>query len=322
MYGINQNLKYVQNLANKSQTVEKWLTTLSTYTTDSQGLFITTSKTDSPLPEGTKQDFLPDEIIIATVLATAIKEASADHLPKILEALEKGDVSAYQESYNDLKDSMQNGVLSEEQEEAIDKQLEDVITKGALVSVGTINLLIKSRKNAIKEGLKNQTIWFTNNYAGRIVQPKINEAISKLNSGAVADVPAAFTKLKDSVEKDFTDSPYFKTVANTQTSRAYHYGVLKSGEALGYSKYRYRAILDSRTTRICRELDGIEYSVPEAVSGLETVTQANPEAAISSYPFIDEKTLPENNVKEYLKSLGAKVPPQHFNCRSSLVFVR
>lgn len=315
-------LSYVKGIENKSKSLDGWLATINTYKKDADGYFVTTNATKNELPEGSRRDFLPEELLIASVLSQSVKEATEKDLPKVLKALEDGDIAVYQEAYRDLKDTIAASPITETQKQLIDEQIDEVIDKGAVVGAGTTTLILAGQKQAVKEGLSSQAVWFTNNYASRIVQPKIDKAIESIAAGQTADASVKFKALRDTVEKEFTDSPYWQTVSNAQTSRAYHYGVLKSGQALGYSKYRYKAVLDSKTTVICRSLDGIEYSVPEAVSGLENITQSNPEAAIASYPFIDPKTLPENNVKAYLQSLGAKVPPQHFNCRSSLLFIR
>ncbi|AHC30436.1 phage head morphogenesis protein [Rhizobium phage vB_RleS_L338C] len=114
--------------------------------------------------------------------------------------------------------------------------------------------------------------------------------------------------------------PYWRVVANAAASRAYHYGVLKSGQSAGRRYYEFSAILDAKTSETCWALNGMQWPVADAIALMERIAAAEPEEVKTLAPWINYKTLePMLSNPFAMQSLGVIIPPVHGNCRSTII---
>jgi uncharacterized protein with gpF-like domain len=109
-------------------------------------------------------------------------------------------------------------------------------------------------------------------------------------------------------------------VANSYSNRAYNWGSLKGMEARGVREYRYEAVLDNRTSDICRELHGKVWSVSDGLAQSEAALYADEDDLEYVDPYVSYSDIQGQDL-ESLKNMGALIPPNHFFCRSIVVAI-
>jgi len=128
----------------------------------------------------------------------------------------------------------------------------------------------------------------------------------------------------------------YDRVAATTVNRARNWGSIFSLEAAGFEEYTIRAVMDERTSHICRDLDGKMFRVAQAMSLVREIMSGSPEdlEKLAPWPRYDAKQndhyLTIGGKKEYLKDKGTgwlqdhgiSLPPFHGNCRSTYVVTR
>lgn len=127
-----------------------------------------------------------------------------------------------------------------------------------------------------------------------------------------------------------------RTIAQQSVQRARNWGNVWSLDQAEVERCRYVALLDNRTTELCREIDGKEFRVGPARDAIERLIQLEPGAfAAEMYesaagrafskdpvgfitPFIEEDG---KTISDQLVATGRAVPPLHLNCRTRLIAV-
>lgn len=109
--------------------------------------------------------------------------------------------------------------------------------------------------------------------------------------------------------------------ANIIGTRVSAYGMFFEARARGISRYRIDAVLDDRTTAICQNMHGREFSVEEAFTRtgmLLSVTDPSQQKTMAPFPTADEI---RTKTDAELQAMGHSVPPFHFLCRSVVTMI-
>lgn len=173
----------------------------------------------------------------------------------------------------------------------------------------------------IEQGMVASAKYFTNDYYSRIVLPSmVNDINAKLTSGEPFD-DTFYRALRGNMEKRLKSVPYWRLVANQASSRAYHYGLTRAGLSAGYKGYRFVAVLDDRTTAVCRHMHGKTFWLADAVARAERIARVPPEEIQSASPWatLDDVQGKDTNA---LVSSGFLMPPLHANCRSTIALTK
>ena len=124
-----------------------------------------------------------------------------------------------------------------------------------------------------------------------------------------------------------------KTIVQTSVQRVRNWAHIGSLHQAEIEVARIVATLDSRTTEICRELDGKLVRVGAAHSGIQRLNQIEPgefakevyespiAKAISKEPVKTIKSFLEDDgktISDKLATIGRSIPPYHPNCRTRL----
>lgn len=131
---------------------------------------------------------------------------------------------------------------------------------------------------------------------------------------------------------------YWETVAANHTNRARAFAALASYEEAGVSQYEVVAVMDERTTEVCRMMNGTILSVPSALDQLERLEAAEDleEVKTQAAPFLRvdgdrivtaagqqiasrsgdawSKATPSE-----MNASGIHAPPYHHRCRTTIV---
>jgi len=128
----------------------------------------------------------------------------------------------------------------------------------------------------------------------------------------------------------------YNRVAAASVNRANNWGGMFSMEAAGAEEYVFRAVMDVRTSNICRELNGRTFSVPRVMKSVRRALDGPPSSIeeIAPWPTYDIKRddfyIETNGERSYLKGKssdwladhGVALPPLHGSCRSVVVLKR
>jgi hypothetical protein len=169
---------------------------------------------------------------------------------------------------------------------------------------------------SVVKAFSSLATWAFSRFFNQFVAPSLEAEILKAINTAGLDSPD-FSEIRALLTKRFRSSPYWFTVANNIASRAYHYGYVKSAEALGFRTVTYRATIDEVTSEICQYLDGMVFQVATVIRIAERAANSSPEEIMEQAPFRPAEDIVGKTNAE-LERMGVVVPPQHFNCRSTL----
>lgn len=264
-------------------------------------------------------DFLKHELILAALiywLWTNAQEAYG-----LEEKLTEAAKSNHPSNVSVALDAGQHhldGIVDEKEQKSIGTKIEDAIIAGAAIlgiSAETIRGL-RSVAN-LRNGMTGQVSYYANNYIRRVVTPHMMRAIQAQTSNPSAPVDllsAIQGGLTTQVKKNAT---YWRIVANQAQGRANHYGILRAAQNRGVLGYRLVAILDHRTSALCRRLHGREFWVADGLDHLERVASVSPEQVPIVAPWVKADEVKGKSAAE-LRSLGVLVPPFHAHCRTTL----
>lgn len=209
--------------------------------------------------------------------------------------------------------------------ESVESGAESSLTKAILTGAGVAalayNIITETHSyKIVKEGINKSLKYYTNKYFNDFVAPKIISDMEKVISGQDPLEPINFSYLRESLNNRLKSVPYWNVVANAAMSRGYHYGLTKAGQLSGKTGYVYNAVLDNKTSEICKYLNGRVFWLADAVNLMEKVASADADKVKEITPWLkDDQVVGKSN--EELRQLGAIVPPQHGNCRSTIILI-
>lgn len=182
--------------------------------------------------------------------------------------------------------------------------------------------------NALKQQQNYTTIqsygdsfsdYYVNKYYDRFVRPRLqkvgNEAIAK-------NVP--FDEVKDIVksglaEQEDKSQNYWSVISNVLISMQFHWAAMKAGtltlDPSSVGQYTYTAVLDDRTTTLCKSLDGRRYSIGQVLNATELALTSPASTLKGIKPFLD----PTASFDSQSVLGSVPVPPLHWSCRSLLL---
>jgi 2'-5' RNA ligase/GNAT superfamily N-acetyltransferase len=112
-----------------------------------------------------------------------------------------------------------------------------------------------------------------------------------------------------------------RMIASLNSSRLATWGFTAEAEVLGMARYKLTAVLDGRTSKFCRLVDGKIFSVPDARRKvIEVLNVQNPEdlRVVQPWPKQTKQALAEfaAMTPAELTERGLHIPPYHPHCRT------
>lgn len=174
----------------------------------------------------------------------------------------------------------------------------------------------------VHEGIVHAARYYTNQHFNRIILPEIQNRVNAILGGADPATVPGFGDINRYLSRRLQNVPYWRIVANGAASRAYHYGVMKAGTLRQLRGYEIVAIIDDRTSDICRYLDGKQYLLSETVDLMEKAIDAlDAERFTKLLPWVPSVDAIAGKSTAELVDLGYVTPPFHPNCRSTIRFI-
>lgn len=114
---------------------------------------------------------------------------------------------------------------------------------------------------------------------------------------------------------------YWQGYANHVVTRSRELGRVSAFERAEVEFAEVRAILDNRTTEVCRHMHGRRILVSELVTVRDALVENEDPTKVSEIaPWPSAKQVSQSRTKDLPR--GALMPPYHFNCRTRTVMAR
>ena len=120
-----------------------------------------------------------------------------------------------------------------------------------------------------------------------------------------------YERTPDLLKNALMSTSLVELMSSSTTTRLQNTAYSVGAELIGYSHVRYSAIIDSRTTDTCLNLNGTTWEIRIVVDHYLDLLKAE-------YVQDLHRLAPFNSL-DSLEYYGVRVPPMHFGCRSSLV---
>lgn len=117
---------------------------------------------------------------------------------------------------------------------------------------------------------------------------------------------------------------YFRMLAGTVRNHASTFGALTGLEQAGFDRYRIVAVMDERTSEVCRTMNGRTFSVPTGLKQMnETVLAEDPEELKAAAGWKSAEAVRQaagdgdaRSQEHGLAAAGLALPPYHGSCRT------
>jgi SPP1 gp7 family putative phage head morphogenesis protein len=230
--------------------------------------------------------------------------------------------------------------LAAELEPATRRYLERAFKAGQAVrGVGRAvqTLFDKPRQEAVDWLVRHDRFWI-----GKVFPEQVRDSFRDTIASGIEEglgrkaIGKRLRELMVGTEEVPGKAELYNRVAAASVNRASNWGGMFSLEEAGVEEYEFRAVMDQRTSRICRELNGRVFSVPRVMNVVRQALDGPPSAIESVAPwptfdaerndfFIqtgDRRSYLGGQSEEWLADHGVALPPLHGNCRSVIVLRR
>lgn len=182
-------------------------------------------------------------------------------------------------------------------------------------------------ENALKWFRENDQFFFGNqwqHYKGDLKEVIENE----LKGVERAYDPAVVKRLQDKMGDAFNHpkvTDYYDLVVRNAVNRSRNYGRTFSFQRKGIAEMEVVAILDERTSKICREMNGRRIKTETAVQYVQETMATPLDELTEKYKWprsSDVATWKGMSTDDIMKKLGCKLPPYHGRCRTTTIMAK
>lgn len=166
--------------------------------------------------------------------------------------------------------------------------------------------------------LGKHTLFWILNYYTMHLQTEIDDILKGYYTDGklIADIASDFaTKFADKSDRGFA---YFEGLAEHTTYRINELGKINGMVKAGVEYYEIKAIMDDRTSDVCRQMDGVIFPLSKALEFRDEILNLkSPEDIKDFAPW-----RPESDIIDFKKDgfpVGMALPPYHWRCRTITV---
>lgn len=191
--------------------------------------------------------------------------------------------------------------------------------------------------NAV-EALSEQQLWWIgnlwNDHLSRVISATVSResltvGLGREQVGRILEGVVTGSIRGGSVPKTFRGSTeqYFRALAGTVRNQASNFGALGAMRDAGFTTYRIQAVLDERTSEVCREMHGKSFRVNDGVKHVERIRGVqDPEEykRVAGWRTVEEVRQisgggDEESQRKALVAAGVVLPPFHSRCRTVII---
>lgn len=266
------------------------------------------------------EEFLPDELILAAVLGIAFLRAGEPAVEQMFKTMDAEGIRALDKAINEAEPSFRQVFSYGDTEKKTKEAIRHVMRNGSGLAGAKSTIDDLFRTNEILDDMVQATKYFTNNYFNSQVVPQLRNIVQNaLNTGTLDE--STYQLVRQAMSDRLHSVPYWRIVANAAASRGYHYGAVKAGMVLGKRGYKIVAVLDDRTSDICRALHGKEFWLADADVYVTRAATAQNDEIKTVAPFVKNVEQVLGKTSAELRDMGFLTPPFHPQCRSFIQFI-
>lgn len=214
-------------------------------------------------------------------------------------------------------ETLMKGAFTDNTERVVLDTLDRLLDRGALVAGLEQGLRDTVAANDVIEGLMESAKFHTNDFFSQNVLPDIYGKLDDIQALNLSPTDT-LKEIRELAMAGVDAGDYRgRITANGAASKAYHYGVVKGAWDAGFRVYEFVAIQDDRTSEVCDEMDGKQFSIASAVTEAERRTQGSEDDVATFAPWFTTDDI-EDKTEQELIAMGCLIPPLHANCRSSI----
>jgi len=287
---------------------------------DMEGDTLRKAVEQDPQEESGGEDFLAEELILAASLGLAMLRVGEPASELLLSSVAQRGIRHLDDAISVAQPSFAEVYSYGTTQEVVRQSLKNVLRSGSALAGSKKIIDDTFRINQILEDMALSTKYFTNNYFNSQVVPKLQKIVQEtITNGTLEDT--AFKALQKTLSDRLNSVPYWRVVANSAASRGYHYGAVKAGIVVGKRAYKIVAVLDDRTTEVCRAMHGREFWLADADVLVTRIAAAEKDQIKVVAPWVTSADDVKDKTVSELKDKGAIMPPLHPNCRSTIQFL-
>ena len=171
--------------------------------------------------------------------------------------------------------------------------------------------------------LSNFNGWYIRDKFSKDTSDIINRELSDLLERGGTKREFAQT-LETALEDHVTESKtYWELLADHTLTKIQNMGHVSGYETAGVMEVKIVAVIDDKTTPICRQMNGKVFKVADFRKQYDKIIRAAEKHDLKAYkaaqPMISGKAMKGEISDEDIKRLGIKLPPYHFKCRTTHV---
>jgi hypothetical protein len=153
------------------------------------------------------------------------------------------------------------------------------------------------------------------------------QLIAKLQANPVVQKKEPWEYVQDFVSFAQPGNDTLKLISSQNSSRLSTWGFVAEAQTVGVTKYRVTAVLDGRTSKFCRFINGHVFEVKDAARSIDaslSVDDPNDLKTVQPWPSQTKAAMAEyaDMSTQDLVDANLHIPPYHPNCRTMLVKVK
>lgn len=172
---------------------------------------------------------------------------------------------------------------------------------------------------------RNDKFWFGNSFPG--FEGELRKIVEEQISGTRIDKSERVKNLRSQLEKFFpSKSRFYKTTIDASIQKARNFSRTLEYEALGFHTIMILAVIDKKTSKVCRIMNGRRITVKTAANYVRSVMASDPEEMKEKFGWdkinvegMLEGSLNGKSSEEILDLSPVKLPPYHGGCRSDTI---
>lgn len=254
-------------------------------------------------------------------LLTSFDEKRSEAINKAIEYLVSVDAEKFSKKDAKKINDILKTTLGQDLAGVLEKNVNDLSDKLFKSGISDVARSLKLKlsfdvvDNKAAKILGQHTMFWILNYYSDHLQTEIDDILKgyytegKLIREVASDFATAFS---DKSNRGFA---YFEGLAEHTTYRVNELGKINGFEKAGIEFYEIKAIIDDRTSDVCRHMDGVIFPLSEAIKFRDTVLKLkNPQDIKEFAPWRSA-----NDIIDFKKNgfpTGMAMPPYHWRCRT------
>ena len=181
---------------------------------------------------------------------------------------------------------------------------------------GVVNSTELVDQRALEWARKDNKYWIGNHFED--IGDRLREKLPEYIQQGMGSVEAG-EQLEQLFGAEYgRNKSYWRGFAASAINRSRTFGEISGYEEAGVATYEILAVMDERTSPVCKFMNGKVFKVKTAANVRDDIINSPPEMVKTNHPWLSFKDV-QNMTDEQLQAAGFVMPPFHFHCRTTTV---